>query len=785
MRTLLTLLTLLSLACRGAAPSRAPIGEDKPAEAAEYYAMKRQGADDPHARYAEARQRMQTMARYSTTAEMSAKSSLPVSADAVLEPWTFLGPGNIGGRTRTLVFDPVNPDIMYAGGVSGGVWKTLDAGAHWRPIGDMLANLAVNSLAIDPQDGNVLYAGTGEGYFREEVRGTGLPLRGNGIFVTRDGGETWQQLASTTGEDFHWVNDLLISRHDSKRVYAATRTGVWRSTDSGATWTRILATTVKGGCLDFAERQDASGDSLFASCGTFEQATVYRSKNAQSDPWEAVLSVPNMGRTSLAIAPSKPSTMYAMAAANDTQTLLAVFRSDRDGDPGSWSATVTRDDPTKLNTLLLTNPLLAAQPECQGGSATTIPMGWYCNVIAVDPTDPERVWAAGVDLFRSDDGGRNFGIASYWWGGGEASFAHADLHGILFHPRDQRLFALTDGGVFRTDNRGDAVATGTRAACSPVNSKIRFTSLNHNFGITQFYNGAVFPDGRRFIAGAQDNGTLIGSIETGIDGWRSVWGGDGGYVAINPLNPNIIFVESQFGNLARSTDGAASFLPLQRSPNDDFLFITPITLDPNRPSTVWIGGRRLWRSNDDGGNWTAVSDSLDGQVSAIAVAPGRSDRVLAGTTTGVMYRTDNGTTWSRVSPRGDGFVSWVAFDPVNSSIAYATYAGFGGTHVFRSVDAGETWNAIDGELPDIPVHSIAIDPVRRDRLYLGTDLGVFVSLDGGAHWAVENTGFAPVVTETVLIGRGGRGPAIYAFTHGRGVWRSELAPGTRRRAVGR
>ena len=138
--------------------------------------------------------------------------------------------------------------------------------------------------------------------------------------------------------------------------------------------------------------------------------------------------------------------------------------------------------------------------------------------------------------------------------------------------------------------------------------------------------------------------------------------------------------------------------------------------------------------------------------------------------------------WQSSKPR-DGWVSWIAFDPFDAAVVYATYAGFGGTHLWKSTDGGATWSPLGSDLPDIPVHSIAVDPARRERLYLGTDLGVFVSLDGGAHWRVENTGFAAVVTETVVIGQGARGPAVYAFTHGRGAWRAELSPRDRRRAV--
>ncbi len=699
--------------------------------------------------------------------------------------WQFLGPDNIGGRTRALIIDPTDPNVMYAGGVSGGVWKTINAGGHWDAAGDDLANLAVNSLAIDPRDHNVLYAGTGEGYFREEVRGTGLPLRGNGIFVTRDAGITWLQLPSTSNPDFQWVNDLAISGHDSRLIYAATRSGVWRSPDGGQSWKNVLPTTVKGGCLDLALRPDAAGDFLLASCGTFEQATIYRAKNAESgQTWTAVLSEADMGRTSLAFAPSQPSTIYALAASNSDQTLLAVFRSDHDGDPGSWSSRITKDSQPRLGTLILTNPISASLRDCTGKLDSPVPMGWYCNTIAVDPKDPERVFAAGVDLFRSDDGGTTWGLASYWWGDTPA-YAHADQHNIVFHPQydgtaNQTLFLANDGGVYRTDNARAAVATGTDAPCNGRLSSVTFTPVVHNLGVTQFYHGAAFPDGRQFLGGAQDNSTLIGTA--GSYSWRSEIGGDGGYVAVDPVDPRHVFAEYQYANIARSDDGGKTFATSARKGlNDNFLFVTPFVLDPNQPVRLWTGGRKMWRTDDRGTNWREASQTFSGQVSAIAVDPHDSEHVLAGTTDGAIYAGPAGQ-WSRVQPR-EGWVSSIAFDPVATSIVYATYAGFGGKHVWKSVDRGATWTAIDADLPDIPTHSIAVDPFRAGYLYLGTDLGVFTSNDGGAHWRPET--LPPVVTEWVFAGQGERGPAVYAFTHGRGAWRAELAGTARRRAVRR
>ena len=805
MARLLIPIALLTLACssRVGAPTR----NDQPDAAAEYHAMLRAGSEDPHRDYAVAREAMKSMPLYSTASDRLARTYLKgeiESNDANGRPfdrWLPLGPGNIGGRTRALIIDPIEPRFVYAAGVSGGVWKSETGGEGWRAVGDELTNLAVNVLVMDPTDRRTIYAGTGEGYYREEVRGTGLPLRGYGIYVTRDAGESWSHLTSTANSDFHWVNDIVVSPHDSSRLYAATRTGVWRSRNAGATWTRVLTATVKGGCLDLSLRTDTGADYLFASCGTFEQATVYRSTNASaSGPWSAVLSEMDMGRTSLAIAPSNQSIVYALAASNEPgsyqQGLLGIFRSDENGDAGSWKPVFTNDGGvTDPATFILANPLYGQLPECYGPSYRReyINMGWYCNVIAVDPIDPNRVWAGGVDLFRSDDGGKTWNPATFWWTReSRPSFVHADQHRIVFHPHydgaaNKTMFVANDGGVYRTEDAQAATATGPRAACSPTQSQLVFKPLNRNYGVTQFYHGAVFRDGRRFIGGTQDNGTLVGTITDGINGWMRVFGGDGGYVAIDPVDETINYAATQNGNFLKRGPGQTVFYDVVTGLSDQFLFITPFMLDPNKRERLWTGGRSMWRTDDGAALWKRASGTLPGRVSALAVAPGMPDRVFAGTETGHIARSDAATTstesteWSLARPR-EGFVSSLTFDPSDANVAWATYAGFGGEHVWRSADGGVTWSPRSGNLPDMPVHSLAVDPTRSDRLYLGTDLGVFVSLDGGLTWVVENTGFAAAVTETVVIANGSRGPAIYAFTHGRGVWRAELvlAPPKRR-----
>jgi hypothetical protein len=354
------------------------------------------------------------------------------------------------------------------------------------------------------------------------------------------------------------------------------------------------------------------------------------------------------------------------------------------------------------------------------------------------------------------------------------------------------MFIGGDGGVFSTDNPYDGpLATETLDLCDPINSGVFFQDFNNNLGITQFYHGTPFPGGDRTIGGTQDNGTLIGDEALGHEGWRHVLGGDGTYTAVDPTSPNIVYAASQRFGFAKSTDGGQTFTDAVRGISDrGFLFITPFTMDLNEPQRLWTGGNRLWRTDNAASTWEAASRYPlgPGQVSAIAVAPGNSQRVIVGTTEGDVYASDaaiyssSSSFWDSTRPR-DGFVTSLAFEPGSQDVIYATYAGFGGKHVWRSMDGGETWRALDGEgpdsLPDIPVHSVVVDPGDPRRIYLGTDLGVFTSVDRGASWMVENTGFANAVTEWLAIGDGPNDrPRLFAFTHGRGAWRVDLEPVT-------
>ncbi len=766
--------------------------------------------------YAPALKQMEGMAMYDTATaafvpEQAGKLKGVASNAGLLGGWQALGPGNIGGRTRALLIHPTTPDVMWAGGVAGGIWKSTNAGTSWAPKADLLVNIAVNSLVLDPRNSNTLYAGTGEGYFVADA------VRGAGILKSTDGGETWAQLPSTTTPDFHYVQKIVISRGASQRIYAATRSGVFRSSDGGATWGKVLDGTAVNGCMDLAIQTDRALANVFAACGTFTQGAIYRALDtgAATQTWTSVHAPAGMGRTSLALAPSNQNIIYAMSASASANNLLAVYRSTTSGSAGSWTTRVDNTSPTGLYRSLLSNPVYFLLQACGFGTSADLAQGWYDNMLAVDPADPNIVWAGGVDLFRSNDGGANWGQASHWWFSPDTDpdYNHADQHTVAFHPQyngttNKIMYTGNDGGVHMTMDARAPVSLSPEPVtnASPVCGNtpagvLSWVSKNNGYQVTQFYDGAVYPDGNSYIGGTQDNGTLLGT-QAGGNVWRRYSGGDGGYVAVNPANTNMVWSEFTRLSIQRSVDNGATNEPFSSGITEgsgNFLFITPFVQDPSDASRMWIGGATMWRASAatavplPATVWTAASNFFGARTSAIAVSPLDSNRVYAGTqaiggdaavsgvvrTTGTAGTATSATVWTTSKPRpGINYVSSVTPDPVAPATVYATISTFndatGSGHVFKSTNFGATWTNIDGTgatgIPDVPVFTMAIDPLNNQRLYVGTDLGVFVSLNGGATWSRENTGFANVTTYMLKI----KGRMLYAFTHGRSVFRVPL-----------
>ncbi len=709
------------------------------------------------------------------------------------EPWESLGPDYVGGRTRSLVFHPDNPDIIYSAGVSGGVWKSNNAGQNWQPISDDLENLAVVSLALIPTSPNVVIAGTGEGVYvgRPIVRSRGV--EGNGIYRSVDDGQTWQPVVQTLNNpDFQFVNRIRAARDGI--LFAATISGIWRSSDSGINWTLMLDQKSRvGGCHEVEIQPFSTPNQLLVSCGSFESAEVFKSHD-NGETWQSVLAESNQGRTTLAFAPSNPQRVYALSAQNSNGPypygLNGLYRSSDGGD--NWSL-VTDYNASNVNNRSIfstTNYVFDCSQTGQYKSGRLAGGGWYYNLLTVDPTDENRIWTGGLDLWRSEDGGENFSLASFWWADDNAaSYIHGDHHSIVYHPNydgsiEKRVFVTNDGGIWQTEN---STALAASDNCDPSSSEIDWRSLNNHYAVTQFYHGSVSRDGKTLIGGSQDNGTQWRS-ENGE--WERINGGDGAYSAIDPTDPTTVYVSSQYANLVRIKirAGQNTVTSIGGSFDAPGLFITPFVLDPNDNSRLWLAGLALWRGENQGNNWSKASsneysmDYING-LSAIAVQPGNSDLVLTGGTDGYIYRhtyalSGNSSSNMQKIKVVDGYISAINFDRNNPQKVVATVSTFGQLHAWLSNDAGITWQAIDQSgvagLPDLPAHDIIIAPHDTNTFYLANDIGVYVSENNGVDWIPLTTGLPNAPAEKLVYIRNNLESELFVFTYGRGTFKSKL-----------
>lgn len=688
--------------------------------------------------------------------------------------WTWQGPGNIGGRMRSIVIHPTDPNKMWVGSVGGGIWKTTNAGALWSPVNDFMANLAVSTMAIDPTNPSVMYAGTGEFLFgNNENPINGLQgARGDGVFKTTDGGVTWNQLAQTKVSDpvvcpaiatcpWTFVNRMAISP-DGSTILAATSSGIHRSADGGATWTRVTASLV----TPYFDIDFDPTNSQLAVAGSNTSA-AYSTDGGQT--WTVGAFTPGIGgsdRVELAYAPSSPNIVYASVSQNGGE----VYQST------DWGQSFTQ-----VNT---GNTLLSGQ-------------GIYTNIIWVNPQDPTFLIVGSVDLWRSTDSGANFARMSRWQSAPSTS-AHADHHMIIAHPgfdnnTNKTVYFGNDGGIYRTTDVSTATTT------------TGWTNLNNSLGITQFYGAAANAAGV-IVGGTQDNGSLRSNAPN-TNGWTSTSGGDGGFAAADPTDTNYFYTEYISLGIQRSTNGGASASYIYCNPapatgnggtcmapavgiTDAFNganFVAPFILDPNEPNRLLAGGVSLWRSNDIKATglptWAAIkAPSPTGQpISAIAVAKGNSDFIVVGHNDGQIFLSQDGTAaapaWVRIDNGTPArFATRIAIDTTRlTPWIYATFGGFRPNNVWRTEDLGLTWIDVTGSgatgLPDIPVRSIVINPARQDQIYVGTEIGIFASDDAGANWAIPQGGPANVSVDELFWNNG----LLYAATHGRGIYRTNTA----------
>ncbi|MFC9292592.1 WD40/YVTN/BNR-like repeat-containing protein [Streptomyces sp. NPDC057011] len=694
------------------------------------------------------------------------------TAGMSLTSWEWLGPGNIGGRTRGIAIHPAQPRRMWAVSAGGGVWHTKDGGAGWAPLDDFLGNLACSCIAMDPADPSTIYVGTGEGF------SNGDALRGNGVFRTTDL-TAWAPIESTQTPDFQFVTRIAVSATGAV-LLVSTATGVFRSSGPArARWTRVLDVPV--GYVAFDPRDNGR-----AVAGSLDVGEAWFSRDG-GRTWEAAGHGQWVGRVELAYAAKDPDVVYA-SVQMDTGEL---WRSEDGGE--TYRRRKTRD------------------PE--GRKAQYLgDQGWYDNAVwAGDPTDEDLVVVGGVNLWRSTDGGDRVAEISTWW---DPASAHADQHAIVAHPAydgvaNRTVFFGNDGGVFKA---ADLAEVGTEPEAPFVNG---WTELVNNYGVTQFFGGAGNTTSGKIIGGAQDNGTICFDPAAGTEGWVSFFGGDGGWCAADPSDPDVFYGEYVHLAIHRNTDGgttedipghtfihgqfpnpATGDLDWKPVPfritdamNRDALFIAPFVLDPNDANRLLAGGLSLWRTNDakrpntvnSGPSWRAVKPSAGSLISAIAVAPATSDVVWVGHENGMVFRTTNGTaptpTWSRLGVTGTHplrprrYCTCITVHPTDPDTAYVAFGGYDPDNLWVTQDGGSRWDDLAALLPDAPIRALALHPRRTGFLYCGTEVGLFASEDAGATWSPTNEGPTNCSVDDLFW----MDETLVCATHGRGMFRIDLS----------
>ena len=661
-------------------------------------------------------------------AEMKRAQKMVQQSQSRSYEWELVGPTNIGGRITDLEMPANQSDVIYVGAASGGIFKTQDAGDTWEQIFYDVPTISIGDLVIDPQNSDIIYAGTGE------ANSSSYSFLGSGIYKSEDGGASWNFSGL---ENSAYIGRMIVDHTNSERIYAAAcgnlftpsdDRGIYRSDDGGDNWEQVLFVTDTTAAIDLVQ-DPVNPDILYAAFWERSRGLEYRHSFGKStgiykttdggDNWEELtvglpLADEDKGRLGLTISISNPEVLYAYYDMPDQKT--RVFKTSNSGD--SWE----RIDGNQLDGM---------------GSS----FAWYFGQVRVHPQDENKVFVLGQYSYRTNNAGGS-------WSDINNSGLHVDHHALFFDLNSGKTYMGNDGGLYYTLNDGSS-----------------WTKIN-NLPITQFYAYDVSENDQDFqVGGTQDNNS-IRTITGSADDWEAILGGDGMYNRINQQDNSIAYAEYQWGALHVSTNATDSYPYynyIAYSMSDDRNnWSAPLELTPGQNEIAYFGTYRVWRSTNNGSNWSSISDDLTkgGEnsfhtLTCLAVSSINTSYIMAGAADGSIHiTTDMGMNWQDISQGlPNRWITDVVFDPQDENTIYTTVSGFRWDeelpHVFKSIDLGENWISISGNLPELPVNQLIVDPQDSEELIVGTDAGIFMSVDAGQNWENIN-GNVPMVPVVAL-----------------------------------
>ena len=669
--------------------------------------------------------------------------------------WYTIGPHNTGGRTNALAFNPQNPNTIYAGSASGGLWRSFSGGTGidaWHYVSTGFPVLGVSSIELAPNDSNTIYIGTGEVY---NINGTGngaavRTMRGTygiGILKSTNSGETWFKSLDWTYNSEKGIWAVKINPLNYNSVWAATTDGTYLSYNSGITWQKVNDVSM---AMDLVINPVdtniiLTGNGNFASPGF----GIYRTSDG-GGTWSKITSgLPSYfeGKIQLDIYNNNPSIVYASIGNGSLPTTAASWLCKSTDTGLTWSIVDTTD--------------------------YAFHQGWYSHDVAINQWNSNELIVGGLAVWNSTDGGVTLHQISDPTvllgrppvGGPEGGpiYVHCDVHTIIQHPTYPSTYYIgTDGGVFRTTDFG-----------------VTFQSCNGRYQTVQFYNGTSTSqqDSLFTLGGTQDNSTMI------FDGdfaWIRVIGGDGSWSVVDAANDSIIYSSEQYLTLFRSTDHGNSYSDI--IPPYPFVtsFIAPFVVAHNNSNIIYAGRDYIYKSTNAGISWISTNGNnvLDGNPAlAMEISYSNENKVYVATApstnrSGIFITTNGGTSWTNITGSlPDRYPADIAVDPINDDIVFISFYGFGIPHIYKSIDSGSDWLDVSDNLPDIPMPAVIVDPNNSNHIYIGTDIGVFVSTTGGGNWQDFNDGLPDVVQGMDL---NIVNDVIRVMTHGNGAFERKL-----------